>query len=194
MSPTSVTNLIQYNDRWKIFRKLTGRVILIQLGKSSRQILVRINLLQTVKKWDGSAPSSNIEQLTEWGNTLRFYSTMRVDHYHLVSGPTNLYWHSHLWRNKESYPGNQELPTSTYNHSYRFQKCIWFHQQKCHMSSVLHHYRISEVTVNAISVLYNKSKSAVMVYGNIPDIFQVTTDVLQGNFLVPCLFYTLNDY
>ena len=49
------------------------------------------------------------------------------------------------------------------------------------MFSVLHHHRIPEVIVNAISVLYNKSKSAVMVGGNISGPFQVTTGVLQGN-------------
>ena len=43
------------------------------------------------------------------------------------------------------------------------------------------HYRIPEVIVNVISVLYNKSKSAVMVDGNISGPFQVTTGVLQGN-------------
>ena len=35
MSPTSA-NLLQYNNRWKIYRKQTGMLILIQLGKSSR--------------------------------------------------------------------------------------------------------------------------------------------------------------
>ena len=46
MSPTIMTSLLQYNNRWKIYRKLTGRVVLIQYGKSSTEFLVRIDLLQ----------------------------------------------------------------------------------------------------------------------------------------------------
>jgi hypothetical protein len=52
------------------------------------------------------------------------------------------------------------------------------------MFPILRHYGIPEVIVNAISVLYNNSKSAVMVDGNISDPFKVTTGVLQGMFLL----------
>ena len=62
------------------------------------------------------------------------------------------------------------------------------------MFAVLRHYGIPEVIVNAISVLYNNSKSAVMVDGNISDPFQVTTGVLQGDVLAPFLFIILIDY
>ena len=63
------------------------------------------------------------------------------------------------------------------------------------MFSVLRHYGIPEVMVNAISVLYNNFKSAVMVDGNISDPFQVTTCVLlQGDVLAPFLFIMLIDY
>ena len=62
------------------------------------------------------------------------------------------------------------------------------------MFSVLRHYGIPEVIVNAISVLYNNSKSAVMVDGNISDPFQVTTGVLQGDVLAPFLFIILIDF
>ena len=62
------------------------------------------------------------------------------------------------------------------------------------MFSVLRRYGIPEVIVNAINVLYNNSKSAVMVDGNISDPFQVTTGVLQGDVLAPLLFIILIDY
>ena len=62
------------------------------------------------------------------------------------------------------------------------------------MFSILRHYGIPEVIVNAISVLYNNSKSAVMVDGNLSDPFEVTTGVLQGDVLAPFLFIMLIDY
>ena len=62
------------------------------------------------------------------------------------------------------------------------------------MFSFLRHYGIPEVIVNAISSLYNNSKTAVMVDGNISDPFQVTTGVLQGDVLAPFLFIVLIDY
>ena len=62
------------------------------------------------------------------------------------------------------------------------------------MFSVLRHYGIPEVIVNAISVLYNNSKTAVMVNGNISDPFKVTIGVLQGDVLAPILFIILINY
>ena len=63
------------------------------------------------------------------------------------------------------------------------------------MSSVLLYYGIPEVIVNAIIVLYNNSKSVVMVGGNISYPFQVnTTGVLQGDVLTLFLFIVLIDY
>ena len=62
------------------------------------------------------------------------------------------------------------------------------------MFAILRHYGIPEVIVNAIRVLYDNSKSAVMVDGNITDSFQVTTGVLQGDVLAPFLFIILIDY
>ena len=50
------------------------------------------------------------------------------------------------------------------------------------MLSVLRHYAIKEVIVNAISVIYNNPKKTVMVDGNISYPFQVTAGVLQGVF------------
>ena len=58
----------------------------------------------------------------------------------------------------------------------------------------LRHYGIPEAVVNAISVLYKKSKSAVNVDGNLSDPFDVTTGVLQGDVLAPFLFVVLVDY
>ena len=62
------------------------------------------------------------------------------------------------------------------------------------MFAVLQHYGIPEAVVNAISVLYKNSKSAVMVDGGLSDPFDVTTGVLQGDVLAPFLFVVLVDY
>ena len=62
------------------------------------------------------------------------------------------------------------------------------------MFAVLRHYGIPEAVVNAISVLYKNSKSAVMVDGGLSDPFDVTTGVLQGDVLAPFLFVVLVDY
>ena len=62
------------------------------------------------------------------------------------------------------------------------------------MFAVLRHYGIPEAVVNAISVLYKNSKSAVMVEGGLSDPFDVTTGVLQGDVLAPFLFVVLVDY
>ena len=62
------------------------------------------------------------------------------------------------------------------------------------MFSVLRHYGIPDKLVKAIGALYNNSKSAVMVDGNISEPFQVTTGVLQGDVLAPFLFIVLIDY
>ena len=62
------------------------------------------------------------------------------------------------------------------------------------MFAVLRHYGIPVAVVNAISALYNNSKSAVMVDGNISDPFEVSTGVLQGDVLAPFLFIILVDF
>ena len=62
------------------------------------------------------------------------------------------------------------------------------------MFAVLRHYGIPEAVVNAISVLYKNSKSAVMVDGGLSDPFDVTTGVLQGDVLAPFQFVVLVDY
>ena len=62
------------------------------------------------------------------------------------------------------------------------------------MFAVPRHYGIPEAVVNAISVLYENSKSAVMVDGGLSDPFEVTTGVLQGDVLAPFLFVVLVDY
>ena len=46
------------------------------------------------------------------------------------------------------------------------------------MFAVLRHYGIPEAVVNAISLLYKNSKSAVKLDGNLPDPSDVTTGVL----------------
>ena len=62
------------------------------------------------------------------------------------------------------------------------------------MFAVLRHYGIPEAVVNAISLLYKNSKSAVIVNGGLSDPFDVTTGVLQGDVLAPFLFVVLVDY
>ena len=62
------------------------------------------------------------------------------------------------------------------------------------MFAVLRHCGIPEAVVNAISVLYKNSKSAVMVDGGLSDPFDITTGVLQGDVLAPFLFVVLVDY
>ena len=62
------------------------------------------------------------------------------------------------------------------------------------MFAVLRHYGLPEPLVNATGALYNNSKSAVMVEGNVSDPFEVSTGVLQGDVLAPFLFIILVDY
>ena len=62
------------------------------------------------------------------------------------------------------------------------------------MFAVLRHYVIPEPLVNTIGALYNNSKSAIMVDGNISEPFEVSTGVLQGDVLAPFLFIILVDY
>ena len=62
------------------------------------------------------------------------------------------------------------------------------------MFAVLRHYRIPEAVVNAVSALYNNSKSAVMVDRNILYPVKVCTGVLQGDVLAPHLFIILVDF
>ena len=56
------------------------------------------------------------------------------------------------------------------------------------VSAVLRHYGIPEAVVNAVGELYNNSKSAVMVDGNISDLFEVSTGVPQCDVLAQFLF------
>ena len=62
------------------------------------------------------------------------------------------------------------------------------------MFAVRRHYGIPEAVVNPINVLYNNSKSALMMDGNLSVPFDVTTGVLQGDVLAPFLFVVLADY
>ena len=62
------------------------------------------------------------------------------------------------------------------------------------MFAVSQHYGIPEDEINAVSVLYNNSKSAVMVEENILDPFEVSTSVVQGDVLAPFLFIILVDF
>ena len=60
------------------------------------------------------------------------------------------------------------------------------------MFAVLRHYGIPELLVNAIGALYNNSKSAVMVDGNISDPFEVYTWCPTGRHSGAFPFYHLS--
>ncbi len=62
------------------------------------------------------------------------------------------------------------------------------------MFAILRHYDVPGVVVNSITVLYDNSKSAVMVNGMLSDPFQISTGVLQGDLLAPYLFVIVIDY
>ena len=62
------------------------------------------------------------------------------------------------------------------------------------MFKVLLHYGIPEPLMEAIKALYTNSKSAVYVDGHLTEEFKVKTGVLQGDVLVPFLFFIMIDY
>ena len=62
------------------------------------------------------------------------------------------------------------------------------------MFAVLQHYGIPEDMVNVESALYDKSKRAVMVDGNISDPVEISTCVLEGDVLALFLFIILVDF
>ena len=62
------------------------------------------------------------------------------------------------------------------------------------MFAVLRHYGTPEPLVNNIGEQNRNSKSAVMDDGNVSDLFEVSTGVLQGDVLVRFLFIILVDY
>jgi hypothetical protein len=62
------------------------------------------------------------------------------------------------------------------------------------MFEILRHYGIPEKTVRAIKTIYNNSKSAVLVEGELSEEFEITTGVLQGDTLAPFLFIIVIDY
>ena len=59
---------------------------------------------------------------------------------------------------------------------------------------ILRNYGVPETITNAIRVLYNVSKSAVLVDGEITSFFDVITGVLQGDVLAPFLFIVVIDW
>ncbi|CAF1477548.1 unnamed protein product, partial [Rotaria sp. Silwood1] len=59
---------------------------------------------------------------------------------------------------------------------------------------VLKHYGIPMKMINAIQTIYNNSRSAVLVDGQLTEEFDVTTGVLQGDTLAPFLFIIVIDY
>ena len=62
------------------------------------------------------------------------------------------------------------------------------------MFKILRSYGIPKAIVDAIRVLYDDSKSAVLIDGQISEQFDVTTGVLQGDVLAPFLFIIVLDF
>ena len=62
------------------------------------------------------------------------------------------------------------------------------------MFKILRSYGIPKAIVDAIRALYDDSKSAVLVEGQISEEFDVTTGVLQGDVLAPFLFIIVLDF
>ena len=62
------------------------------------------------------------------------------------------------------------------------------------MIKILRSYGIPKAIVDAIRVLYDDSKSAVLIEGQMSEEFDVTTGVLQGDVLAPFLFIIVLDF
>ena len=62
------------------------------------------------------------------------------------------------------------------------------------MFKILRSYGIPKAIVDAIRVLYDDSKSAVLIEGQMSEEFDVTTGVLQGDVLAPFLFIIVLDF
>ena len=56
------------------------------------------------------------------------------------------------------------------------------------MFKILRHYVVPEPTTNAMCILYEDTSSAVIIDGTVTEEFEVSTGVLQGDVLAPCLF------
>ena len=62
------------------------------------------------------------------------------------------------------------------------------------MFKILRSYGIPKAIVDAIRVLYDDSKSAVLIEGQMSEEFDITTGVLQGDVLAPFLFIIVLDF
>ena len=62
------------------------------------------------------------------------------------------------------------------------------------MFKILRHYGVPEPITNAIRLLYEGTRSAVIINGTITDEFEVNTGVLQGDVLAPYLFIVVIDW
>ena len=62
------------------------------------------------------------------------------------------------------------------------------------MFKILRHYGVPEQITNAIRLLYEGTRSAVIIDGQITDVFDVITGVLQGDVLAPYLFIVVIDW
>ncbi|XP_078586049.1 uncharacterized protein LOC144867902 [Branchiostoma floridae x Branchiostoma japonicum] len=178
---------------------------LLAKTRQSKETWRRTN--QKVKKRDGTAPSSDNELLAEWReyfsellNNVSVPQTSGLpppadqDLPICVDPPTleeTVRAINSMKNNKA--PGLDCAITAEALRGGDFKKAFDSIDRKV-MLAVLRHYGIPLTIVNAINVLYNNSKSAVMVDGNISDPFQVTTGVLQGDVLAPFLFIVLIDF
>ena len=62
------------------------------------------------------------------------------------------------------------------------------------MFKILRHYGIPEKIANAICLLYEGTRLAVIIDGITTDEFEVNTGVLQGDLLAPYLFIVIIDW
>ena len=62
------------------------------------------------------------------------------------------------------------------------------------MWKILRHYGIPEKIVNAIRCLYETSTSSVQLNGQLSELFDVNSGVLQGDTLAPFLFIVVLDF
>lgn len=68
-------------------------------------------------------------------------------------------------------------------HLYRFSEGLYFHHLRP-MFAKFHHYVIPSEIIRAIRVMYDNSKSAVLVDGQMPDGFEVITGDLKVDVLI----------
>ena len=73
-------------------------------------------------------------------------------------------------------------------------KRVFYSIDRSVMLKILRHYGIPEKIANAICLLYEGTRLAVIIDGITTDEFEVNTGVLQGDLLAPYLFIVIIDW